>query len=314
VGEHEALVIDALKAWMARADTDRLVTTLLIVLVILVASRLARTAARRHIADPDLRYRLRKAIAFLATVLSILVVAASFSQRLAGFTVVFGVTGAAVALALQGLIASVAGWVAVLFGGFYGPGDRIQLGGIKGDVIGIGVLRTTLMEVGQWVDGDLYNGRIVRVANSFVFKEPVVNYSADLPFLWDEIKVPVKYGSNRALAREILTKIVDDVTRETVESGRRTWAELVRKYRIEDARTEPMVQLVANDNWIEYTVRYVVDFRRRRITRDQLFSRILDEFDATGGTVAFASETFQLVGAPPITVQLDAGSSGVHRS
>ena len=52
---------------------------------------------------------------------------------------------------------------------------RVQLGGIKGDVIDIGVLRTTLMELGQWVDGDLYNGRIVRVANSFVFKEPVFN-------------------------------------------------------------------------------------------------------------------------------------------
>jgi len=37
----------------------------------------------------------------------------------------------------------------------------------------IGVLRTTLMETGQWVDGDLYNGRIVLIANSFVFKEPV---------------------------------------------------------------------------------------------------------------------------------------------
>ncbi|MCB0784290.1 MAG: mechanosensitive ion channel, partial [Flavobacteriales bacterium] len=75
-------------------------------------------------------------------------------------------------------------------------GDRVQLGGIKGDVIDIGVLRTTLMELGEWVDGDLYNGRMVLVANSFVFKEPVFNYSADFPFLWDELKVPVQYGAD----------------------------------------------------------------------------------------------------------------------
>ena len=64
------------------------------------------------------------------------------------------------------------------------PGDRVLLGGIRGDVIDISLLRTTLMELGEWVKGDQYNGRIVRVANSFVFKEAVLNYSADFPFLW----------------------------------------------------------------------------------------------------------------------------------
>ena len=79
-----------------------------------------------------------------------------------------------------------------------------MLGGIKGDVIDVRVLRTTIMEIGGWVDGDLYDGRMVRIANSFVFKEPVYNYSSDFPFLWDEIKVPIQYGSDYALAREIL--------------------------------------------------------------------------------------------------------------
>jgi small-conductance mechanosensitive channel len=60
-------------------------------------------------------------------------------------------------------------------------GDRVQLGGIKGDVMDIGVLRTTIMET-EWVDGDLYNGRIVLIA-SYVFKEPVFNYSGDFPFM-----------------------------------------------------------------------------------------------------------------------------------
>ena len=84
----------------------------------------------------------------------------------------------------------------ILFGGFYKTGDRVQLGGIKGDVMDIGVLRTTVMEIGQWVDGDLYNGRIVLVANSFVFKEPVFNYSGDFPFLWDGIKIPIQKANN----------------------------------------------------------------------------------------------------------------------
>ena len=56
-------------------------------------------------------------------------------------------------------------------------------------------------KMGQWVNGDLYNGRIVRVANSFIFKEPVFNYSADFPFLWDEThparSAMVRTGSTR---------------------------------------------------------------------------------------------------------------------
>lgn len=297
-------LITFLTTWFVTGGGERMLVVAVTVGLLVIGARLARSAAARHIADADLRYRVRKAITFAAVLLAIAIVLSNLSGRLGGLTVAFGVAGAGIAFALQEVIASVAGWVAVLFGGFYAPGDRVQLGGIKGDVIDIGILRTTLMECGQWVDGDLYNGRIVRVANSFVFKEPVVNYSADFPFLWDEIKVPITYRSDRHQARAILTDIATAVTHETVVAGRRTWADVVRKYRIEDARIEPMVHLVATDNWIEFTVRYIVDYRRRRAVRDEIFSRILDAFDASEGRIAVASATFELVGAPPFAVRV----------
>lgn len=68
-----------------------------------------------------------------------------------------------------------------MLGRFYNTKNCVKLGVIKG--INIGVLRTTIMETGQWVDGDLYNRRIVLIANSYVFKEPVFNYSADFFFM-----------------------------------------------------------------------------------------------------------------------------------
>lgn len=112
-----------------------------------------------------------------------------------------GVAGAGIAFALQEVITSVAGWIALSFGQFYTIGDRVQLGGIKGDVIDIGMLRTTIMEIGEQVKGDQYTGRIVRITNSFVCQGPVYNYSADFPFVWDEITVPIKYGGDHNLAR-----------------------------------------------------------------------------------------------------------------
>lgn len=64
-----------------------------------------------------------------------------YSNRLGGLAVAFGVAGAVIAFALQEVIASVAGWVAISFAGFYNPGDRVQLGGIKGDVNDVSILR-----------------------------------------------------------------------------------------------------------------------------------------------------------------------------
>ena len=227
-----------------------------------------------------------------------------FSDKLGGLTVALGVAGAGIAFALQEVIASFAGWFAISFAKFYKPGDRVQLGGIKGDVIDVGVLRTTLMEVGQWVNGDLYNGRVVRIANSFVFKEPVFNYSGDFPFLWDEITIPVKYGSDHKFAREMFRKISDDLLGDFSTRAKSAWDELVEKFLIENASVEPMITMVANDNWIEFTIRYVVDYKARRTTKDKLFTRILEEVDKNSDKIGLASATFQIVETPTINVRL----------
>lgn len=180
---------------------------------------------------------------------------AVFSEKIGQFTVAFGVAGAGIAFALQEVIASIAGWLAISFGGYYSTGDRIQPGGIQGDVIDIGVLRTTLMECGQWANADLYNGRIVRVANRFVLKEPVFNYSAHFPFLWDEVMIPIQYGCDYHQAREIIGKVAEEVVGEYARNARQAWKDAVAKYMIEDARVDPVVTMVANQNWIEFTLR-----------------------------------------------------------
>ena len=205
---------------------------------------------------------------------------------------------------MQEVITSIAGWAAIHFANFYNTGDRIQLGGTKGDVIDIGILRTTLMELGEWVKGDLYTGRIVRIANSFVFKEPVFNYSGDFPFLWDEITVPVTYASDHRLAREILQNTLHTVTEQYSTYAKQAWKDIVRKYMVEEAMIDPVVYMVCTDNWIEFTLRYITDFRRRRATKNHIFSLLLEEFEKTGGRVKIASTTVQLVDPPPFTVKL----------
>lgn len=290
--------------WLFDSTVGKIVAVFIAVAVIWTIIKIAKLRITGNIKSTDNRYRTRKLLDFTGYFLMIVLITVIYSDKLGGLTVALGVAGAGIAFALQEVIASVAGWLAILFAGFYKTGDRVQLGGIKGDVIDVSVLRTTLMETGQWVDGDLYNGRIVRIANSFVFKEPVFNYSGDFPFLWDEIKIPIQFGSDYEMAKTLFLEIVRDVTASDTSKSAETWKHIVSKYMIENAQTEPMVTLVANDNWVEYTVRYVVNFKRRRTTKDELFTRILKAVEDRSPSLKFASATFHLVEAPEFKVRV----------
>jgi small-conductance mechanosensitive channel len=126
----------------------KLVTTVLAILILIVLIRFFQRTISRRIKDNDTRYRVRKSISFFGYLIAVFILTIVFSDKLGGLNVAFGVAGAGIAFALQEVIASFPGWFAISFAKFYKPGDRVQLVGIKGDIIDIGILRTTLMEVG----------------------------------------------------------------------------------------------------------------------------------------------------------------------
>ena len=149
---------EIVEKWLFDPVVGKGIATALVVIIVIVLVRSMQHVLGRLIDSTERRYRVRKLVTFAGYLLGIFLLSIVFSDKLAGLTVFLGVAGAGVAFALQELIASAAGWVAMSFGRFYTVGDRVQLGGIKGDVIDIGVLRTTLMECGGWINGDQYNG------------------------------------------------------------------------------------------------------------------------------------------------------------
>lgn len=295
---------EQIQKFLFNPTVGKIATIIIGVAFIWILIKLIQRNLFSKIQDNDNRYKAKKFVSFIGYFLTLVLLTVVFSDKLGGLTMALGVAGAGIAFALQEVIASFAGWLAIMFGGFYKTGDRVQVGGIKGDVMDIGVLRTTIMETGQWVDGDLYNGRIVLIANSFVFKEPVFNYSGNFPFLWDEIKIPIQYGSNYDKTKEILLEIGNNVAGDLTQQSKEKWTELQNKFRLEDAQTEPLVSLIANDNWVEFTLRYVVSYKKRRATKTELFTQILKSIEATKGEIKFASATFHLVEAPEFTINL----------
>ncbi|MGC9520698.1 MAG: mechanosensitive ion channel family protein [Anaerolineae bacterium] len=194
---------------------------------------------------------------------------------------------------------SFAGYLSIVIGDIFRIGDRVRIGNVIGDVIDIGILRTSLMEIGEWVKAEQYTGRIVTVANRSIFTDPVLNYTARWPYLWDEITIPISYDSDWRLARDIVMERAQAYTAELQAKASAELQDMMRRYPVQETTVEPTLYVVMTDNWIEMTLRYVVKVRQRRAVAAALHRELLEHFEAEP-QVSVASATFEIVGLPPI--------------
>ncbi|WP_421897345.1 mechanosensitive ion channel family protein [Marinoscillum sp.] len=272
----------------------KLVQVVIVLILAFFTVKVLQKGLNKYIKNSTARYQARKVVSFVGYILVLFALMFIYNYKFSNLTLALGVAGAGIAFALQEVIVSIAGFLAILFGNFYKIGDRVKLGGIKGDVVDIGILRTTLMEIGDWVGGDLYNGKMVRVANSFIFKEPVFNYSGDFPFLWDEITIPLKHSSDHQLARQLMLDITTNLVKEFTLETKAQWNRLTDQLYVENAQIDPMVTLTFDENWITFTIRYVVDFKKRRTTKDQLYTQILEAVQKEPDRLPIASAAFEI--------------------
>lgn len=276
----------------------KIITILVSLILIYILASLIKKIIPRYISASESRYKTRKFVNIVGYVLFIIIILTVFSNQLTGLTVFLSVAGAGIAFALQEVIASIAGYIAIHTSNFYKVGDRVMVGGIIGDVIDIRMLRTSLMETGGWINGDLYNGRITTVANSFVFSEPVHNYSGEFPFLWDELIVPIKTSSDFEYGREVFFQILKNIQSEYAVDAQQHWRKMTGKFLVEKAKVEPMISMSFDENWISFTLRYVVDYKARRSTRDILSTEILRAIKNSGGKLEVGSTAMEITAFP----------------
>jgi small-conductance mechanosensitive channel len=259
------------------------------ILFIHATFRLLEQRLPRRFGQADARYRVRKFVVFSGYFATLLFIAILFEDRLGRLSFALGVAGAGVAVALQDVLASIAGAFSIGFSRLYEAGDRVQIGDTRGDVLDIGLLRTTLLEIGNWVSRDLYSGRIVRIPNSTVLKTSVFNYSQGFRFIWDEIKVLFTTSSDCELAKQMLLQVAKVAIGEYVVEAQTSWKSMSENYRIAKPPLEPSVVLVVNAGSLEFTLDYVVDYTERSIMKDKLFTRIVEEVANSNGRIEWAS-------------------------
>jgi small-conductance mechanosensitive channel len=236
-------------------------------------------------------------------------------------TTALGLVTAGVAFALQRVITAFAGYFVILRGNTFNVGDRIVMGGVRGDVIALGFMQTTVMEMGQpapvqnadpamWVRGRQYTGRIVTITNDKIFDEPVYNYSRDFPFLWEEIAIPVPYDADGRRAERILLDAAQEHTLKVNELGEEAIKELERRYFVRRSDLGPKVYYRLTDNWLEMSLRFLTRDSGIREMKDAMSRKIIADFRAAG--IGIASGTYDIVGLPPVHVVVDNPKPGAR--
>jgi small-conductance mechanosensitive channel len=265
------------------------------ILGIYVTFRVLEQTLPRRFRKADARYRVRKFLVFSGYFTTLIFLAILFEDRLGRLSFALGIAGAGLAVALQDVVASIAGAFAIGFGNLYTVGDRVQVGDTRGDVIDIGLLRTMIMETGNWVAQDRYNGRIARIPNSAVLKGPVFNYSQGFQFVWDEVKVVLSATSDFQFARDKFLRLAKEAIGEYLMEAQASWREISDNYRSANPSLEPTVTLIVNNGSFEFAISYVVGYTKRTLMKDQLFTRIAAEVANSQGRLQWSSPAITVI-------------------
>jgi small-conductance mechanosensitive channel len=244
----------------------------------------------RHIEDPRERYSRRKLLTtgLVASVVIVLIVL--WSSELKNTGVFLGLLGAGVAVALKEPLLSIFGRMAILAGNIYTVGDRVELDQTKGDVIDVGFMYTRLMEIGNWVAGDMATGRTVQFLNSKVFSGMLFNYTSHFKYIWDEIHLPITYASNLKAMNRILLSVGGDYTREFLAGAEAQLEAMGRDFLVPQFQLRPVVYVQVTSNWVECALRYIVVAKERRAASSFIFRNIFEKIQERDD-IQIASQT-----------------------
>ncbi len=289
----------------------------------LLRATLGRLIGSTTTTNIQTKFWARQGVSLLTAIVLILGLMSIWFSDPARLATAFGLMSAGLAFALQQVITSVAGYFVILRGANFTVGDRISMGGVRGDVLALGFIQTTIMEMGEpegsasepgmWVKSRQFTGRIVTVSNSKIFSDPVYNYTRDFPFIWEEMMLPITYEGDAERAEAILLEAARLYSVDASTMAQEAKDELQQRFGVQPIDLQPGVFWRLTSNWLELTVRFLVHTHEIRRLKDRMSRHIYKELKIAG--VSVASSTYDIVGLPPLRVQMKDGqmTGGIQR-
>lgn len=274
---------------------QKVVAFAVVAVLLLVVARLARRAVSANIEDVNRRHSLRKLVGYATAALLFLFGFGLFADFLAGLGTVLALMLAGVAIALQDILRSVVGWLYLSSRrSAVEVGTRVEVGGVIGDVIDIGVLKTTVAEVGRDVFGLQSTGRLVTVPNYRMIADAVVVSGRDNPFVWHEVQVAVTFESDWRRAEAVLRAAGDELHGEIAPELDAAFARMGRRYAFKYGTLTPIVYATFAERGVHLTLRFLTPVRRRRGAEDRVTRAVLEGF-AREPSIRFAYPTYRIL-------------------
>ena len=210
------------------------------------------------------------------TLIASIVVAALYVPQVAIYIPIIAI---GLALALQKYIASFFAYFYINFTRIYDLEDRIRMGNIKGDVRRVGLLHTTLEEVGEdeKLGGEL-TGRLLHVPNLFILDQPVLNYSKDYStkndivssdYMYDEVRIPITTDSDAEVASDLLDSILKRHDKAYIREVRKKFKKDHPRF-LKEAISGPRVQVYLEPQHIWIKGKFIAPLRARNLLRSEI--------------------------------------------
>lgn len=252
-------------------------TSLAKILAIFLAAILAIIAIRRLFRMAD-RHRLHQgqviasvAVQVVAVLFVLLVIFGPPDQ----LSTIIGLTTAGLTVVLRNFIVSFFGWFALIGKNGIRVGDWVEINGVGGEVIEIGVLKTVLLESGNLSDTGHPTGRQVAFSNSFAMDGHYFNFSTAGQWLWDELEVAVPSTGDPYLVAEEIRKLVEHETEADSEQAAKDWERVTSRYGAHAFSAKPTVNLRPTGGGLKVVVRYITHAPQRYEVKSKLFQLIV---------------------------------------
>jgi len=205
-------------------------------------------------------------------------------------TTVFGLAGAGLTVALKDFIVAFFGWFILMGKNGIRLGDWVEIRGVGGEVVEIGLLRTVILETGSWSDAGHPTGRRVSFVNNFAIEGHFFNFSTSGKWMWDELQVVVPPGQDPYQIIDGVQKLVEQQTQSNAKLAEAEWQETAARYRVKAFTAVPGVQVVPGANGMEVRARYITRAFERHETRLRLNQAVVElmhgpRSDGAGSTV-----------------------------
>ncbi len=260
--------------------SQKIIAFMVMAVAIYFIARIIRRQFQNNIADINRRHILQKYTNYIAASLLFIGGVALFADSLQGLGTILALLLAGIAVALQDVLKSVVGWLYVSGRSGVDVGSRIEVDEVVGDIVDIGVLKTTVLEVGTMVFGRQSSGRLVTIPNYKLLSDNVHFQGEANPWAWQEVRVTITFESDWKRAEQVMREIGDDVHRGLAPMLEADFRQLERRYAFKYGTLTPIVYITISGTGVELTLRFLTAVRRYRGTVDKISRRILSAFAA----------------------------------